>query len=75
MLSQFMARKKCFKKWYGVSILSHISLLRLGMASLWWGEMGKFDEATNEKMTQNWLGKGSLHESGFSMIEKYMMGQ
>ena len=34
--------------------------------------MGKFDEATNEKMTQNWLGKGSLHQSGFSMIEKYM---
>ena len=75
MLSQFMALKKCFKKWYGISILSRISLLRLGMASLWWGEMGKFDEATNEKMTQNWLGKGSLHESGFSMIEKYMMGQ
>ncbi len=75
MLSQFMARKKCFKKWYGVSILSHISLLRLGMASLLWGEMGKFDEATNEKMTQNWLVKGSLHESGFSIIEKYMMGQ
>ena len=45
------------------------------MASFWWGEMGKFNEATNEKMTQNWLGKGSLHESGFSMIEKYMMGQ
>ena len=45
------------------------------MASPWWGEMGKFDEATNEKMTQNWLVKVSLHESGFSMIEKYMMGQ
>ena len=45
------------------------------MASLWCGEMGKFDEATNEKMTQNWLVKGSLHESGFSIIEKYMMGQ
>ena len=51
MLSQFMARKKCFKKWYGISILSRISLLKLGMASPWWGEMGKFDEATNEKMT------------------------
>ena len=75
MLSQFMARKKCFKKWYGTSILSRISLLWLGLASLWWGEMGKFDEATNEKMTQNWLVKGSLHESGFSIIEKYMMGQ
>jgi len=28
------------------------------MASPWWGEMGKFDEAANEKMTQNWLCKG-----------------
>ena len=46
-----------------------------GMAAPWWGEMGKFDEATNEKMPQNWLVKGSLHESGFSIIEKYMMGQ
>ena len=45
------------------------------MASPWWGEMGKFDEATNEKMTQNWLVKGSLHESGFSMIEKYLRGK
>ena len=31
------------------------------MAFPWWDEMGKFDEATNEKMTQNWLGKVSLH--------------
>ena len=42
------------------------------MASPWLGEMGKFDEATNEKMTENSLGKGSLHESSLSMIEKYM---
>ena len=46
-----------------------------GIAAPWWGEMGKLDEAANEKMTQNWLVKGSLHESGFSIIEKYMMGQ
>ena len=45
------------------------------MASPLWGEMGKFDEAKNEKMNQNCLGKGSLHQPGFSMIEKYMRGQ
>ena len=45
------------------------------MAYPWWDGMGKFDEATNEKMTQNWLGKGSLHQSGFSMIKKYMRVQ
>ena len=33
------------------------------MASPWLGEMGKFDEATNEKMTQNWLGKGFYNHS------------
>ena len=75
MLSQFMARKNCFKKWYGISMLSRISSLKLRMASPCWGEMGKFDEAATEKMTQNWLGKRSLHKSGFSMIEKYMRGQ
>ena len=50
-------------------------IIKLGMASPWWGEMGKFDKATNEKMTQNWMVKGSWHEPGFSMIEKNMMGQ
>ena len=45
------------------------------MAYPWWGEMGKFDEAANEKMTKNWLCKGSLHKFGFSMIEKYMRRQ
>ena len=69
MLSQFMARKKCFKKWYGISILSRISLLKLGMASPWWGEMGKFDEAANEKMTQNWLGKG-IHNHSFMPVSQ-----
>ena len=44
------------------------------MNSLLWAEMGMFDETTNEKMTQNWLGKGSLYESGFSMVEKYIIG-
>ena len=29
-----------------------------GMAGSWWGEMGKLDEAANEKMAENWLGKG-----------------
>ena len=33
------------------------------MASPWWGEMGKFDEAANEKMIQNWLGKGIYNHS------------
>ena len=50
-------------------------IIKLGMASPWWDEMGKFDEAKNEKMNQNCLGKGSLHQSGFSMIEKFMRGQ
>ena len=26
-----------------------------GMAAPWWGEMGKLDEAANEKMAENWL--------------------
>ena len=33
---------------------------KLGMAAPWWGEMGKLDEAANEKMAENWLGKGFL---------------
>ena len=29
-----------------------------GMAAPWWAEMGKLDEAANEKIAENWLGKG-----------------
>ena len=34
-----------------------------GMAALWWGEMGKLDEVANEKMAENWLGKGFYNHS------------
>ena len=34
-----------------------------GMAAPWWGEMGKLDEAANEKMAENWLGKGFYNHS------------
>ena len=34
-----------------------------GMAAPWWGEMGKLDEAANEKMAKNWLGKGFYNHS------------
>ena len=34
-----------------------------GMAGSWWGEMGKLDEAANEKMAENWLDKGFYNHS------------
>ena len=34
-----------------------------GMAVPWWGEMGKLDEAANEKIAENWLGKGFYNHS------------
>ncbi len=36
---------------------------KLGMAAPLWGEMGKLDDAANEKMAENWLGKGFYNHS------------